>query len=187
VTVCNLFRVRSAASTPRAFYFSITLVISGPTRGCLEFEWVRFHPGRTPRGSELSMETKDYSGSIVASGSKRTIEVSGNSLGRTAIRLASPAEAAKPKLTEVRLGGLLAIGIGMMSLVVNYYDLKTGHYWTSLGVEPMMIMAGVAAILFPGKLRDLKGSRNLELVLLAGGLVLCYVSHDLLLNWLSPR
>ena len=61
---------------------------------------------------------------------------SGNSLGRTTIRLASPAAAAKRKLTEVRLGGLLAIGIGMMSLVVNYYDLKTGHYWTSLGVEP---------------------------------------------------
>jgi hypothetical protein len=85
------------------------------------------------------------------------------------------------------LGGVLAIGIGMMSLVVNYYDLKTGHYWTSLGVEPMMILAGVTAILFPGKLRDLEGSRNLELAILFWGLGLCYVSHDLLLNWLSPR
>src|ERR1700690_2702251 len=119
--------------------------------------------GRDSAGSELSMATKDYSGSNVASGSKRTIEVSGNSLGQTAIRLPSPADAAKHKLTAVRSGGLLAIGIGVMSLAINYYDLKTGHYWTSLGVEPMMILAGVAAFLFPGKLRDLEGSRNLEI------------------------
>jgi hypothetical protein len=70
--------------------------------------------------------------------------------GKTS-RLARLGGSVKPTNPEnqIRIGGAACLLFGILSLVLNYYDLKKGQYWTSLGTEPFFILVGLAGFGFP--------------------------------------
>ena len=154
------------------------------------------------------MFKRDYAGSILVNGISRKIDVSGNAMNRTTIRLdgvtvydktslwgnrpiqfvAIPGRRAVlrwqpdvgrlecevtvdgktsrvPRTGNVepmslenqsRVAGAGALCFGILSLLLNYYDLKKGQYWTSLGTEPFFILAGLSGVLFPRTLLNWK-------------------------------
>jgi hypothetical protein len=83
---------------------------------------------------------------------------------------------------QVRISGAAAMLFGIMSLVFNYYDLKNGRYWTSLGTEPFFILVGLAGLCFPRTLRSWKAKNSKPI--LATVAVLFVISALFIKNWL---
>ncbi len=84
--------------------------------------------------------------------------------GKTS-RLARLVGSVKPTSPEnqMRIGGVAALCFGILSLVLNYYDLKKGQYWTSLGMEPFFILVGLAGVTFPRTMWNSKQKWNSKL------------------------
>ena len=181
------------------------------------------------------MLQNDFAGTVVVNGSERRLEVSGNPLGRTIVRLdgitiydkkpfiqketidfnivpGKPASlrwqqvsvagyecdvtvdgrvATLPKIRrdgttikpvgakqrqnfQVQAAGFAFLGLGVMSLVLNYFDLQRGYYWTTLGMEPLAICLGIFLIVKPDvKLSD----KHSQTVFALGGVINLIVGY----------
>ena len=105
--------------------------------------------------------------------------------GLTRDGVLKPVGQEKRREFEVWMAGAALIVFGIVSLVMNYYDLKTGHYWTTLGSEPIALVAGATVCIRPSAYQGL--SQTTQKILIVLGVGAMFLFHELFLSLWVPR